>query len=105
MKQKLLVALFVLASSLAFPQSVVTDANSKSNDEQAVRQVLTDLYTALGHNDAATLDRIWAKDYTFGDESGGLTMDARPWRRAAPGPKSNLKGKTLAVNSESPGLL
>lgn len=76
MKHNLVMALLMLAPSLAFTQSMDRDANSRGNDEQAVRQVLTSLYAALGHNDAATLDRIWAEDYTFADESGKLTKKA-----------------------------
>jgi uncharacterized protein (TIGR02246 family) len=75
MKRLLLVATLVAASTLLFGQMTRASAN-QGNDEQAVRQVLNELYAALGRNDAAALDRIYADDYTFINESGEFTTKA-----------------------------
>jgi ketosteroid isomerase-like protein len=76
MKRILVVAMLVAAFSFAFSQTTRSSANQKGNDEQAVRQFLNDLYTALGRNDVAALDRLYADDYTFVNESGVLTTKA-----------------------------
>ena len=76
MKRILVVAMLVAASSLVFSQPTRSSANQKGNDEQAVRQLLNELYAALGRNDTAALDRIYADDYTLVNESGVLTTKA-----------------------------
>ena len=76
MKRILVVAMLVAASSFIFSQPTRSGANQKGNDEQAVRQLLDKLYAALGRNDAAALDRIYADDYTLVNESGVLTTKA-----------------------------
>ena len=76
MKRILVVAMLVAASSFVFSQPTRSGANQKGNDEQAVRQLLDKLYAALGRNDAAALDRIYADDYTLVNESGVLTTKA-----------------------------
>jgi uncharacterized protein (TIGR02246 family) len=76
MKRLLIVATLVAASAFLFSQTTRISANQKGNDEQAVRQVLNELYAALGRNDAAALDRIYADDYTFINESGEFTTKA-----------------------------
>ena len=76
MKRILVVAMLVAASSFVFSQPTRSGANQKGNDEQAVRQLLNELYAALGRNDAAALDRIYADDYTLVNESGVLTTKA-----------------------------
>jgi uncharacterized protein (TIGR02246 family) len=76
MKRLLIVATLIAASTLLFGQMTRTSANQKGNDEQAVRQVLDELYAALGRNDAAALDRIYSDDYTFINESGEFTTKA-----------------------------
>lgn len=68
--------LLVAASAFVLSQPVRAGASQKGNDEQAVRQVLNELYAALGRNDAAALDRIYADDYTLVNESGVLTTKA-----------------------------
>ncbi len=76
MKRILVVAMLVAASSFVFSQTTRSSANQKGNDEQAVRQLLNELYAALGRNDTAALDRIYADDYTLVNESGDLTSKA-----------------------------
>jgi ketosteroid isomerase-like protein len=76
MKRILVVAMLVAASSFVFSQPTRSGANQKGNDEQAVRKLLNELYAALGRNDAAALDRIYADDYTLVNESGELTTKA-----------------------------
>ena len=76
MKHIFAVVLLVAATSFAFSQPTGGGANQKRDDEQAVRQLITDLYTALGHNDVAALDRIYASDYTLVNESGVVTKKA-----------------------------
>jgi ketosteroid isomerase-like protein len=76
MKRLLIVAMLVAASSFVFSQPTRSGANQKGNDEQAIRQLLNEISTALGRNDAAALDRIYADDYTLVNESGVLTTKA-----------------------------
>ena len=76
MKRILVVAMLVAASSFVFSQPTRGSANQKGNDEQAVRQLLNELYAALGRNDTAALDRIYADDYTLVNEDGVLTTKA-----------------------------
>ena len=76
MKRILVVAMLVAASSFILSQPTFSGANQKGNDEQAVRQLLDELYLALGRNDVAALDRIYADNYTLVNESGVLTTKA-----------------------------
>ena len=66
----------IAESSVALGQPTGSSANQKGNDEQAVRQFLDELYAALGRNDVAALDQLYADDYTFVNESGILTTKA-----------------------------
>jgi ketosteroid isomerase-like protein len=72
MKGILIVAMLIAALSFVLGQPTRSEAKQKGNDEQAVRQLLNELYAALGRNDAAALDRIWATDYSFVTEAGVL---------------------------------
>ena len=76
MKRILVVAMLIAASSLVFTQPTRSSANQKGNDEQAVRQLLNELYVALGKNDTVALDRMYADDYFLVNESGVLTTKA-----------------------------
>ncbi|MGH9933434.1 MAG: nuclear transport factor 2 family protein [Pyrinomonadaceae bacterium] len=76
MKRILVVAILVASSSFVFSQRAPGGNKQKGNDEQAVRQLLNDIYAALGRNDAAALDRIYADDYTLINEDGVLTTKA-----------------------------
>jgi len=72
----LIAAMLIAASSLVFGQKTNNKANQKGNDEQAIRQLLNDLNAALGRNDTAALDRIYADDYILVNDSGALTTKA-----------------------------
>ncbi len=72
MKRILVVAMLVAASSFVFSQPTLSGANQKGNDEQAVRQLLDEISAAVGRNDTAALDRIYADHYTRVNESGVL---------------------------------
>ncbi len=76
MKRILIVTMLAAAASFVFSQTPRASVNQKGNDEQAVRQLLDELYAALGRNDAAALDRLYADDYTLVNESGDLTTKA-----------------------------
>lgn len=76
MKRFLVVTLLIGASSFVLSQPTHGSTNQKGNDEQAVRQFLDELYAALGRNDVAALDRLYADDYTFVNESGVLLTKA-----------------------------
>lgn len=75
--------LLTIAMMLALPALILCQTNGKNadkkgGDEQAVRQTLDDLTTALGKNDAAALERIYADDYTFvGDTAMIMTKAQR----------------------------
>jgi ketosteroid isomerase-like protein len=84
MKRILLIAVIVIAaSSLALGQKPDEKADKSkpvgekmtatSSVEQAVQQRLNELTTALGANDTAALDRIYANDYTLVNPWGAIT--------------------------------
>ena len=69
MKRTILIAMMLLAvSSFAFGQA---------KDEQAIRQTLTQLMTALSSNDLDTVGRIYADDYMIGLADGSMTTKAQ----------------------------
>jgi ketosteroid isomerase-like protein len=76
MKRIMSVAVLVAAASFVLTQPARGGAGPEANGEQAVRQVLNELYAALGRNDAGSLDRIYSDDYTLINESGLLTTKA-----------------------------
>ena len=76
MKRSLTAAVLVAAISLLFGQPAPASANQKGNDEQAVRQTLKELIAALGNNDTAALDRIYADGYTFVGDNGAMMTKA-----------------------------
>ena len=76
MKRILIVTLLVAASSFVFSQPTRSSPNQKGNDEQAVRQLLNETSAALGRNDTAALDRIYADSYTLTNENGVLLTKA-----------------------------
>jgi ketosteroid isomerase-like protein len=73
--------ILLLAALLILPAAASAQVNAKYTDQkstaaQAVRQTLDELYAALGRNDAAALDRIYADDYALINESGERTAKA-----------------------------
>ncbi len=76
MKRILVVAMLVAASSFGFSQPTRSGASQKGNDEQAVRQLLDEISSALSRNDTAALDRSYADSYTLTNENGVLLTKA-----------------------------
>ena len=76
MRRILMTVMLVAASSFVFSQVMRAGANQKGNDEQAVRQILKELIAALGNNDTAALDRIYADGYTFVGVNGAMMTKA-----------------------------
>ncbi|MGH9904664.1 MAG: nuclear transport factor 2 family protein, partial [Pyrinomonadaceae bacterium] len=64
--------MLIAAFAFVFNQPVGS-TNQKGNDEQTIRQLLDELYAALGKNDTVALDRIYADDYTLVNELGAVT--------------------------------
>ena len=95
MKRILVVAMLVAASSFVFSQTTRSSANQKGNDEQAVRQLLNELSAAVGRNDIAALDRIYADDYMLVYESGVQTTKAQ---RLAAMKSGELKYESLSFD-------
>ncbi len=94
MKRTLLVVALVAVSSFVLGQPARSGANPKGNDEQAVRQVLNDLAVALGKNDTAALDRIYADDYTFVGDNGMIMTKAE---RMAAFRSGELKYESISI--------
>jgi uncharacterized protein (TIGR02246 family) len=71
MKPMLMFALLVVATLMLAPIPSAGQKPAKDGTEdQTVRKVFDEYVTAIGHNDAAVLDRMWAADYTFVSPSG-----------------------------------
>lgn len=69
MKHSVYVAIFAMALvSLGRQQSLAQGADAAA--EQEVRQTIKKYRTALLQRDAATLEQIWADDYTFTNGAG-----------------------------------
>jgi len=66
--------LTVALLSVGRQQSVAQGANTAA--EQEVRQTIEKYRTALLQKDAATLERIWADDYTFTNGAGEIHSKA-----------------------------
>jgi ketosteroid isomerase-like protein len=75
MKQIIYVAILTMALlSSGRQQSVAQSADAAA--EQEVRQTIEKYRTALLKRDAATLERIWADDYTFTNGAGEIHSKA-----------------------------
>jgi len=94
MKRTLLVVALVAVSSFVLGQPARSSATPKGNDEQAVRQVVNDLAVALGKNDTAALDRIYADDYTFVGDNGMIMTKAE---RMAAFKSGELKYESISI--------
>ncbi|MFN0279441.1 MAG: nuclear transport factor 2 family protein [Pyrinomonadaceae bacterium] len=72
--------LLALAIMLAAPTLILCQTGYKNTKkggaEQEVRKTISDLATALGKNDTAALDRIYADDYTFVGDTGTVMNKA-----------------------------
>jgi ketosteroid isomerase-like protein len=73
MKRLVIVAMLVTASSFVLSQPTYSGTNQRGNNEQAVRQLFDQISAALERADTATLDRIYAADYTLVNEHGVVT--------------------------------
>src|SRR5205823_313287 len=67
-----------LISFVALPLALSQTPSSADNKtaEQEVRQMIEQYRTALTKGDIATLERIWADDYTFINASGAVLTKA-----------------------------
>jgi len=69
-----------MAMTLALPALILCQTNGKNSDkkggEQAVRQTIAELTTALKNNDLAALDRVYADDYTLVGDTGIIMTKA-----------------------------
>ena len=88
------VALMLVLPSLILCQTNGKNADKKSSDEQAVRQTINDLAAALGKNDTAGLDRIYADDYTFVGDTGMIMTKAE---RIAAFKSGDLKYESVSI--------
>ena len=78
MKRILLsIAMLIALPALVLCQTNRNTTKQKGGDEQAVRQMLGELSAALGKNDTAALDRIYADSFTIVGDTGVLTTKAQ----------------------------
>jgi len=71
-REKEIVSMMLTIFSLSVGQTHDKPIRERS-DEQAIRHVEDEITAALDHNDANTLDRLWASDYSF-INPGGVVM-------------------------------
>jgi uncharacterized protein (TIGR02246 family) len=77
MKRILVAAVIMVAAvSFVFSHTTRSSARQKGDDEQAVKKLLDELAAAVGKNDTAALDRIYADDYTIVTDTGGVMTKA-----------------------------
>lgn len=88
-------ATLVAASAFVFTQPTRSIASQKGNDEQAVRQLLSDVFDALRRADTVALDRLYADNYFLVNESGVLTTKAQ---RLASIKSGELKYESLSFD-------
>jgi len=73
--------LLTIAMTLVLPALVLCqmddkNANKKGGDEQTVRQMVTDLASALERSDIDALERIYSADYIVTNENGVMSGKA-----------------------------
>ena len=83
----------IALASFAFGQSKIQKESAAGSNEQEVRQAIEKYRTALLQRDAATLEQIWADDYTFTNGAGETHSKAQ---RLA-----NLKSGATSLDSIS----
>lgn len=74
--KRILLAAALAAATLIFTLPTPAADNHMSADDRAVRKLIAELYAALGRNDVAALDRIYADSYTLINEDGVLLTKA-----------------------------
>jgi len=87
MKRILLTAVLTL-TALSFGYAAPAKPAQKSGDEGAIRQFVTELAAAFGHNDVAVLDRLMSADYSFVTPTGEVQTKGE---RLAPLKSGDLK--------------
>lgn len=92
MKRTILIAALMAATLLA----ASSFAFGQANDEQAIRQTLNELMTALSKNDVDTAGRIYADDYVIGLGDGSSTTKAQRLNAIKAG---DLKYQTLVFDA------
>lgn len=91
-------ALTLVVPALILCQTNAKNAGNKSGDEKAVRQTISELAVALGKNDTAGLDRIYADDYTFVGDTGMIMTKAQ---RMAAFKSGDLKYESISIEVAS----
>lgn len=91
-------ALTLVVPALILCQTNAKNAGNKSGDEKAVRQTISELAVALGKNDTAGLDRIYADDYTFVGDTGMIMNKAQ---RMAAFKSGDLKYESISIEVAS----
>jgi uncharacterized protein (TIGR02246 family) len=91
--------LLAMMMTLALPALILCQTNGKNDGkktggEQAVRQAIDELAAALGKNDVAALDRIYADDYTFVGDTGMIMTKAE---RMAAFKSGDLKYESINI--------
>ena len=91
--------LLAIAVTLALPALILCQTNGKTadkkgGDEQAVRQTLNELAVALGKNDTAALERIYADVYTFVGDTGTIMNKTE---RIAAFKSGDLKYESISI--------
>lgn len=93
--------LLTIAVTVAIPGLILCQTNGanagKKGDEQAVRQTISELAVALGKNDMAALDRIYADSYTFVGDTGMIMTKAE---RMAAFKSGDLKYESISIDVE-----
>lgn len=92
----IVLAALAVVPTLGFAQTNGKFTDQKGGSEKAVRQTLDDLYNALRTNDADALDRIYAAEYTFVNETGAMETKAP---RLAALRSGELKFESLSFNN------
>ena len=78
MKSVMFLAAAIAATSvLALGHNAVARDKDAETDEQTVRQIMQQYTTALIANDAATLEVMWAPEYTFVTGNGAVVDRAQ----------------------------
>ncbi len=90
----LALALMLAAPALILCQTSYKNAN-KGGSEQAVRKTIDDLAAALGKNDTAALNRIYADEYTFVGDNGAMMTKAE---RIAAFKSGDVKYESVSID-------
>ncbi|MDQ3687169.1 MAG: nuclear transport factor 2 family protein [Acidobacteriota bacterium] len=94
MIRTLITAVVVMAAfSLTLGQTTDKKTTGGSGDEQAVQKFMDEFTAALGRNDTAALERMYADDWSFVNPNGVLVTKAQAL--------ANMKSGTLKYESLS----